>query len=414
MRPVFAARAVVSGLLVLAALPLAVPAQDLALTNANVVDVVSGRIQEGVTILVVAGRIERVGETASLPAGTRVIDLAGRYVAPGLMDAHVHISSLDHARRALESGITTARSMGTAHYADVGIARLASTGNVQAPEIIPAGYHVRPSAAEAFFLDHPDLARFLGGRMKGEEALRAMVRAQVARGVAFIKTNATERAGLPDTDPRVQLYSEAELRAIVQQAVSAGIPVAAHAHGDAGARAAVLAGVRSIEHGTYLSPETLRLMAERGTFVVPTIAIVRDLTLPGGDYDDPVLMVRGRHMLPRVIEMTRSARELGVRIVAATDTGYGPESTTRISHELEELVNTGMSPLDALRAATTISADLFGIASRTGRIQSGFEADLIVLERNPLEDIRTVHDILIVINNGVIAARKGDWPPDRT
>ncbi len=393
-------------LLASAAAPQALHAQDLVLTNARVVDVAEGRVSPATTIVIEAGRIRSIGSGAA-PAGARVIDLAGRFVAPGLMDAHVHIATAEQAMRALASGVTTARSMGVSHYADVGLRALAAAGAIRVPEIVAAGYHVRPQPAEQFFLDHPDLARFMGGRMRGAEALRAMVRAQVGRGVGFIKTNATERAGLPDTDPRVQLYDEAELRAIVEEARAAGIGVAAHAHGDEGGRAAVLAGVRSIEHGTYLSTETLRLMAERGTFLAPTVAIVTDLAAPGGDYDNPGLIVRGRHMLPRVREMVRNAHALGVRVVAATDTGYGPESTTRLGHELEELVAAGMSPLEALRAATTVNADLFGIAARTGRVAAGLEADLIVVERNPLEDIRTVQDVLMVISDGVVVAERG-------
>lgn len=240
-----------------------------------------------------------------------------------------------------------------------------------------------------------------------------MTHAIVSRGVDFVKTNATERAGLPNTDPRKQFYSEAELRAIVDEAGKAGIGVAAHAHGDAGARDAVTAGVRSIEHGTYLSPETLRMMVERGTYLVPTIAIVRDLTIPGGDYDDAVLNIRGRHMLPRVREMAATAHALGVKIVAATDTGYGPESTTTLAHELMELVEIGMTPLEALQAATITPAELFGLTGRTGAVAPGLDADLIVLERNPLEDIGVVQDVLLVVSDGKVIVQRGDWPGQR-
>lgn len=395
-------------------LPARASGQDLVLTNASIVDVATGEIRSGMSILVRSGRIDAVQRgPGGAPAGARVIDLEGRYVAPGLLDAHVHIANLDQARRALASGVTTARSMGASNYADVGLARLAASRTVQLPEIIPAGYHIRPQPAEDFFLQHPDLARYMGGRMTGVDAVRSMVRAMLGRGVAFIKVNATERAGTPETDPRKQLYDEAELRAMVEEAAASGVGVAAHAHGDAGGRAAVLAGVRSIEHGTYLSPETLGLMARRGTYLAPTIAIVADLTQPGGDYDDAQLLVRGRAMLPRVREMARNAKQAGVKIVAATDTGYGPESATRLAHELEELVGVGMTPLEALQAATLTAAELFGIQDRVGRIASGMEADLIVLERNPLEDVRVLQDVLMVINNGSIAAQKGDWPARR-
>ncbi len=321
-----AASALIAAIVALmAATPAPLAAQDLVLTNARVVDVIDGSVSGPATVIVEDGRITRIveGEEVDAPPGATTVDLMGRYLAPGLMDAHVHVGSAADARRALYMGVTTMRSMGTSHYADVGMRELQAAGHLEAPQYLAAGYHVRPPAAEAFFQDHPELGHMYGEEVRGEEAVRAMTRALVSRGVDFVKTNATERAGLPDTDPRKQFYSEAELRAIVTEAGAAGVPVAAHAHGDDGARAAVAAGVRSIEHGTYISPETLALMVEKGTFLVPTIAIVRDLTIPGGDYDNAVLNIRGRHMLPRVREMARNAHEMGVKIVAATDTGYG-------------------------------------------------------------------------------------------
>jgi imidazolonepropionase-like amidohydrolase len=391
--------------------PGALHGQDLVLTHANLVDVTTGTVREDVSILVTGDRITGIVDgAADAPAGTRTVDLMGRYVAPGLMDGHVHVGSADQALRALRSGVTTMRSMGSSHYADVGLRELQRADHLSAPELLAAGYHVRPPAAEEFFQDHPELGYLMEGGIQGEAAVRAMTRALVSRDVDFVKTNATERAGLPNTDPRKRFYSLQELTAIVETAREAGVPVAAHAHGDDGGRDAVLAGVRSIEHGTYLSPETLRIMAERGTFLVPTIAIVRDLTIPGGDYDNAALNIRGRHMLPRVQEMARNAHAAGVRIVAATDTGYGPESTTTLAHELLELVEIGMTPGEALQAATTTAAELFGISDRTGRIQEGLEADLIVLERNPLQDIGVVQDVLMVVSDGDVIVMRGDWP----
>ena len=386
-------------------------AQDLVLRNARVVDVVDGRVLEARTVIVEGGRIRSLSGEGSAPAGARVVDLRGMYLAPGLMDAHVHVATEDQARRALESGVTTARSAGAAWYADVGLARLIRGGWARGPELLAAGYHVRPDIGEAFFVDNPDLGRFRTEGIRSHDAIREAVRANLSRGVDFVKTTSTERAGLPQTDPRKQLYDAGEVAAMVEEARARGVPVMAHAHGDSGARAAVEAGVRSVEHGTYMSEATLRLMAERGTFLVPTVAIVADLTVPGGDYDNAVLNVRGRHMLPRVREMARTARQLGVRIVAATDTGYGPESTTRVAHELIELVeHVGMTPAEALRSATTVAAELFGLSERTGRIAEGMEADLIVVERNPLEDVSTVQDVLLVVSDGKVVAQRGDWP----
>jgi imidazolonepropionase-like amidohydrolase len=390
-----------------------IAAQDLVLTNARVVDVRDGTVSEPSTVFVRDGSIVSIGGGGDAATGdATVMDMMGRYVAPGLMDAHVHVGNAADARRALLSGVTTMRSMGTSHYADVGMRELQAAGSLEAPQYLAAGYHVRPPAAEAFFQDHPEMADLYGTEIRGDAAVRRMTRAIVSRGVDFVKTNATERAGLPNTDPRKQFYSEAELRAIVEEAAAGGIGVSAHAHGDAGGRDAVRAGVRSIEHGTYLSPETLGMMVERGTFLVPTIAIVRDLTIPGGDYDNAALNIRGRHMLPRVREMATNAHELGVKIVAATDTGYGSGSTTTLAHELLELVDIGMSPLEALRAATTTAAELFGLTD-VGALDEGMQADFIVLERNPLEDIGVVQDVLMVVSDGKVIVQRGDWPGQR-
>ena len=388
--------------------PLAGQSSTTAFINANVIDPVLGAAM-GRMVVVEDGKITYVGsDRRAAPEGATIVNLNGRYVLPGLIDAHVHIGNFASARRALRSGVTTARSMGVSHFVDIGLRELGREGSIETPEILAAGYHVRPSPADELFMDAPDMAD-LRGNVRGEEAMRRMARFMISRGVDFIKTNATQRAGLPETDPREPFYNEQELAALVDEAMQAGVPVAAHAHGDGGARDAVLAGVRSIEHGTYLSGETMDLMVERGTFLAPTIAVVADLTMPGGDYDNAVLNVRGRHMLPRVREMAARAHAKGVRIVSATDTGYGPESVLRLSHELMELVNVGLSPLEALRAATTTAAALLEIDDRVGQVAVGFEGDLLVLERNPLQDIGAFQDVLLVMNNGTIVVDRTEF-----
>ena len=387
--------------------------EEIAFTGASVLDPVASGVMANTTVLVREGRIVSVEAGGEAPPGARVIDLGGRYLVPGLIDAHVHIGDLAAARRALLSGVTTARSMGSGFFADVGLRELFRRGAFAGPEILAAGYHVRPRPAEGFFLDEPGLSDLFGRDVRGPEALGRVAAAMLDRGVDVIKVNATERAGLPETDPRKPFFTEAELAALVAAAAGGGVPVAAHAHGDRGGRAAVAAGVRSIEHGTYLREETLRLMGERGTFLVPTIAVVADLTRPGGDYDNPVLEVRGRHMLPRVRETAAAAHAMGVPVVAATDTGYGAESVLRLSHELIEFVGIGMSELDAIRAATTVAAELLGVEDRTGRVAAGFEADLLVLDRNPLEDIGQYQDVLFVMSDGIVALDRLDFRADR-
>jgi imidazolonepropionase-like amidohydrolase len=258
-------------------------------------------------------------------------------------------------------------------------------------------------------MDHPELSDWIGKDVKGEDAMKKMADIMASHKVNWIKTNATARAGLPQTDPREPYYNESEMKVLVDAGAQNNIPVAAHAHGDEGGFAAVRGGVRSIEHGTYLSKRTLTLMAEKGTYLVPTIAVVNDLTEPGGDYDQPLLMIRGRHMLPRVREMARNAHELGVKIVAATDTGYGSESTLRLGQELEELVKIGMSNLEVIQAATSRAAELLGVDDHTGKIAVGLDADLLIIERNPLDNVGAVYDPLMIVNNGKVITNRLSW-----
>ena len=379
-----------------------------AITRANVIDGASNEPLLDVTVIVRDGKIEQIGKT-NPPAGVPVIDLKGRWLLPGFVDAHAHIANLAAARAALQSGVTTARDLGVNHFFDVGVRDLNHAGVADLPDIVAAGYHVRPRPADELFVDIPKLGDLMGKPVSGTENVRRLVRAQIERGVNVIKTMATERAGLPDTDPRKRVFTDEELAAIVDEARKSGVYVAAHAHGDEGAYAAVKAGVRSIEHGTYLSDRTLALMKERGTYFDPTIATVADLIEPGGDYDNAILSIRGRHMLPRVRETAAKAWKMGIKLIAGTDTGYGPASNRRAPHEAIELVAAGMSPMEAIKAATSASAECLGIEKRTGTIKPGLEADFVAVERDPLSDIKNLQDILLVINNGKVIVNRLDW-----
>lgn len=379
--------------------PAPAPAPPLRLMNANVVNVRDGRIQRGVTINLAGGKITSIGTNAAGADGARPLDLKGKYVVPGLIDAHTHASDFAAFRRALESGVTTVRSAGVSNYVDVGFHQLVAAGVVPGPDVLSAGYHVRPQMAAEAFLEHPEFADLMAG-VTTIEKMRRAVQMNLSHDVNWIKILATERAGTADTDPRKQVYSEEEIRAIVQEAATKNVPVEAHAHGDEGAMAAVRAGVRSIEHGTYVSDATLQLMKERGTYFDPTYTTVIDLTDAGGDYDNPALRIRGQHMLPRLRDAVVRAHKAGVRIVTGTDTGYGPNSLTRIGQEATHFVEMGFTPLEALQSATIVNAEMLRLEKAIGAVEVGYEADLIAVEGNPLENIATIQDPLLVISNG--------------
>lgn len=376
--------------------------QGYALTNVRIFNGVDKDILSAKTVLVSDGVIERIVDSASdVPAGYDVIDCEENYLMPGLFDVHTHLESLEQARRALESGVTTVRTAGVPAYQDVALAALSKAGRIAGPDVVAAGVYVTPNLEETILAD-PRLAELADG-VESDEALRLLVRINIERGAQVIKTRGTERAGRADTDPREQVYTRRQLEVVVDEAGKGGLPVMVHAHGDEGARAAVLAGARSIEHGSYLSDETLALMRERGAWLVPTYITM--LEMLEEEYEGS-LRVRGTYMVPRLEKVIQKAHELGVPIATGADSYYDAQTINRISLEAWHLVRLGLSPFEALQAATVNSAELLMLGDRTGRIETGFEADMILVPTNPLEDISALQDVLMVMSNGQIALKR--------
>ena len=373
-----------------------------ALTNANLFDGVNNRITEDATVFVSDGRIERI-ETGDVNVADdyTVVDVEGNFLMPGMIDVHTHIDTLERAERALVSGVTTVRTASVSSFQDVALRELVNSGKLAGPDVLAAGIFVTPDLGRSALAD-PRLAELFDG-VNSDEELRRLVNINADRGVDVIKTRGTQRAGLPDTDPRQQVYTERQLRVIVEEAAKHDLPVLAHAHGDEGARAAVLAGARSIEHGTYLSTETLQLMKDRGTWFVPTHVTIVDLVEERFNY---VLRLRGRHMVPQLEKVMREAYEMGVKFATGADNYYEAESINRISMEMEAFEKIGMSRFEALQAGTVSSAELLRIDDRTGRIAAGFEADMIVVPGNPLENLQVLEDVLLVMSNGQLALKR--------
>jgi imidazolonepropionase-like amidohydrolase len=395
-------------LLVAAAIPSraqAVADDSVVFIHANVIDGISNAAMLDATVVVVNGHIQSIGHGPAPAAKGAVIDLTGHWLLPGFVDAHVHVGNLADARRALRSGATTIGEAGVNHFADVGMRVLNHKGVVDVPDVVAAGYHIRTHPADDYFVDFPQDVNLMGG-VHGTEALRHMVEQMVSRSVDRIKVMATERAGTPETDPRIRVFNDEELAAIVDEANKRGSWVVAHAHGNEGAAAAVRAGVHCIEHGTYLSDDTLRLMKEKGVYLDPTITALVDMSDPGGEYDNPILQMRGKAMLPTGREMAARAWKMGVKIVAGTDTTYFDKNNRTLADEIIELSDAGMGPMDAIKAGTSVSAEELGVDIRTGSIRVGYEADFVVIERSPLENIRHIGDVVMVVNNGRIALNR--------
>ena len=380
-------------------------AQNLYIKNIKIFDGVNDEITEGSAIKVKNKKIEWIGkETTSDPEGYEVIDGLGFFLMPGMIDAHTHISNLKAAERALKSGVTTARSASTSAFQDVALGNLAKKGVIAGPDFISAGVFVTPNLGESILADQR--LSILSDGVQTEEELRLLVKINADRGATVIKTRGTERAGLPDTDPRQQTYTKEQLAYVVDEAAKYDLKVMVHAHGDEGGRAAVEAGAASIEHGTFLSRETLVLMKEKGTFLVPTIITIEDLKIPGGEYSNPTLELRGKFMMAEAEQTFKDAIEIGVKVATGADNNYSAGSTTRVSLEAEHFVRLGMSNFEALQAATKNGAELLGLGDKMGTLEVGKEADLILLPNNPLENIMALQDVLLIVSNGEVAVKR--------
>jgi len=398
------------------------------LRAARLVDVDAGALVEPADLLVEGDRIIDVAPSR-VPDGTVEIDLGDVTLLPGLMDMEVNLlmGGPDHesplvavqddpavkvlravanCRRTLRSGFTTVRNLGLfvqtgGILLDVALMKAVDRGWIDGPRIVPAGHAISPTGGHL----EPTMFQALGphvlpltieeGVADGVDQVRRAVRYQIKYGAKLIKVCASGGI-MSHTGPAgAQQYSRDELAAVVDEAHRAGLRVAAHAHGDDGIRTAIEVGVDCIEHGSLMSERTMDLMAERGAFLVPTTYLADGMDVSRAA---PELQAKAAEVFPRAKRTVSSAIERGLRIACGTDAPAIPHG--RNARELVALVDRGMTPAQALRAATTVAAELIEVEDR-GRLVPGLLADVIAVDGDPLSDITATERVRFVMKGGV-------------
>jgi imidazolonepropionase-like amidohydrolase len=400
----------------------------IAIRTGRVLDVVSGRYVERAVLLVRDGRVEAaLAADEALPDGVEVLDLEGLTVLPGFIDTHSHLVGevqtagvpgtttspaqeallgVRHARETLRAGFTSVRDVGSFRaFVDCALRDAIDAGDVEGPRMQCAGAFITApwGGGDVVGLAHdialpPDL-RF--GIVTGPEQVRERVRRLLIGGADLIKCIATgavlTRGGVPGAPE----LGEDELRAAVEEAGYYGRFVAAHAHAAEGARRAIRAGVRSIEHGSYLDDETLAMMADAGTFLSLDLYDGIWALEEGGADDWPVETQRKlRESQDAGETLVRRALDAGVRITYGTDSGVYPHAL--VARQFAVYVRCGMSPLDAIRSATIVAAECMGWADRIGALEPGRFADLVAVEGDPLTDVTVLERPVVVVKGGSV------------
>ena len=393
------------------------------------VDVEAGTLVEPGDVLVEAGRIVDVSPGA-VPDGTVEVHLGDVTLLPGLMDMEVNLlmGGPDHesplvavqddpavkllravanCRRTLRSGFTTVRNLGLfvqtgGILLDVALMKAVDRGWIDGPRIVPAGHAISPTGGHL----EPTMFQALGphvlpltveeGVADGVDQVRRAVRYQIKYGARLIKVCASGGI-MSHTGPAgAQQYSREELATVVDEAHRAGLRVAAHAHGDDGIRTAIDVGIDCIEHGSLMSDETLQLMIDRGTFLVPTTYLADGMDVSRAA---PELQAKAAEVFPKAKATVSRAIERGVKIASGTDAPAIPHG--RNAKELIALVDRGMSPAQALRAPTTLAAALIDVQDR-GRLAPGLLADIIAVDGDPLADITATERVRFVMKDGEV------------
>jgi imidazolonepropionase-like amidohydrolase len=408
-------------------------AKDVVIHAGRLIDGIASTPRANVSILIKDDRITAVENGFSRPAGAEVIDLSSSTVLPGFIEAHDHISAsgdrrplnrftlsegdavitaMLNARREVELGFTTVRDMGSGPLAGPALVRAIESGRILGPRLWPALEALGPTGG------HSDRANGLrpeitfDGRdaaiIDSPQDARIRVREHQRRGAKVIKIMPSGGVASIGDDPHHMTMTDEEMKAVVATAHALGLKVAAHAHGKKAIDHAILAGVDSIEHGTYADAESYKLMKEHGTFLVPTLLVadaIYQTAIKTPELLPPTVAGKAIAVTPTMIGNAGRAYKAGVKIAFGTD--QGATSNRNKAEEFALLVKAGLTPMDAIFTATRNAAELLGDSANVGSVQPGRYADLVAVAGDPLADITELQRVQFVMKGGEVVKKDG-------
>ncbi|HEY9100668.1 amidohydrolase family protein [Chitinimonas sp.] len=407
------------------------PAKPILLRAGQMLDVKSGQLIQQPRLLIVDGKIKTLAPDETATQGAEVIDLGNLTLLPGLIDMHTHLTfspedigyssvavsvpreALKGARNArvtLEAGFTAVRNVGANGYADVALRDAIDAGDVPGPRVVASGPALGITGGHCDDTLHAPEYKIVGeGVADGVDAVRRKTREVIKYGADVIKICSTGGVLSFRDDPKASQYRLEEMKAIVEEAHRLGRKVAAHAHGGDGIKLAVLAGVDSIEHGSYIDDESIRLMKEHGTYLVPTLFLGDWFLANAEKLRFPLpLVAKARVVVPEARKNVARAFRAGVKIALGTDSAVYPHGLN--AGEFAVYTQLGLSPLQSIQSGTIEAARLLGKEQELGSLEAGKYADLIAVGGDPLKDITELQRVRFVMKGGVVYLNKPAAP----